>query len=70
MVGVPSLIGSDRNEAWSTFHGSLFKGASFLARSSLETAVKDFGATGTDLKGKIKNLSEGGTITSESRGMG
>jgi hypothetical protein len=64
MVGVPSLIGSDRNEAWSAFHGSLFKGAALLARSSLETAVKG-GATGTDLKGKIKNLSEGGTITTD-----
>lgn len=64
-VGVPEMVASDRDEAWRAFHGSLNKGASLLARSSLETAVNDLKGTGGDLKTKIKSLAERGTITND-----
>lgn len=65
MVGLPEAVGSDRDEAWRAFHGSLNKGAALLARSSLESAVKDLGAKGDDLRKKIRDLAERGTITND-----
>jgi Domain of unknown function (DUF4145) len=61
--GLPVEVGADRDDAWRAFHGTLFKGSALLARSSLEAAVKKLGATGQDLKAKIKNLADKGEIT-------
>lgn len=44
MAGLPEMVGSDRDVAWRAFHVSLNKAAALMARSSLETAVKDLGA--------------------------
>ena len=63
--GLPEEVAADRGEAWSGFHGSLNKAAALLARSALETAVKNLGAAGKDLYVKIDNLAEAGRITND-----
>jgi len=62
---LPDDVGSDREEAWSAFHGGLHKGAALLARSSLESAVKQLGASGKDLYAKVDSLADSGVITKD-----
>lgn len=65
LLGLPPEVELDRDEAWRAFHGGLNKGAALLARSSLESAVRTLNAKGDDLKKKIANLADSGTITKD-----